>query len=116
MDNSSISAWIRRAKILPLLAAWLAVGCAKPTGDVSGVGTYNGEPLPSGTVAFVAENGRNRDKVKLAEITSDGTYHIQQSLCGDVRISVQTPPAIKGRFAGAAIPTIEIPQQYADAD
>jgi hypothetical protein len=116
MDNLPISVWVSQARVLPLLVVCLAVGCGTPTGEVSGAVTYDGEPLPSGTVAFVAEDGRNRDKVKLAGITSDGRYHIQNSLCGDVRISVQTPPAVKGRFAAMSLPSIEIPQKYADAD
>jgi hypothetical protein len=100
-----------------VLAALLAAGCgSQSTGDISGVVTYNGEPLPSGTVSFVAETGRNRDKVKLAGITSDGSYHIRQCLCGDVRIGVQTPPAIGGKFAAMSIPTIGIPKQYAEPD
>jgi hypothetical protein len=116
MNRLSISAWIRRAMALSVLATVLVAGCGAPTGDISGLVTYNGEPLPSGVVSFVAEQGRNRDKVKLAGITSDGKYEIQRCLCGEVRIGVQTPPAIKGRFAGAGIPTIEIPPQYADPD
>jgi hypothetical protein len=117
MDSFSISAWIRRAIALSVLAALFVIGCGSPpTGEISGVVTYNGELLPSGVVSFVAESGRNRDKVQLAGITSDGRYHIPRCLCGEVRISVQTPPAIRGRFAGASIPTIELPQQYADAN
>jgi hypothetical protein len=101
---------------LSVLAALLVAGCGAPTGEITGVVTYNGEPLPSGVVSFVAEKGRNRDRVKLGGITSEGKYEIQQCLCGEVRIGVQTPPAITGRFAGAAIATIEIPPQYADPD
>lgn len=112
MDKLSIRVWVRRSRFLPLLAAWLAVGCAKPTGEVSGVVTYNGEPLPSGTVLFVGDGPPNESKSDpVAQIQSDGRYHIARVVCGDVRIIVQTPPIMKGPRAR---PSIEIPQKYTD--
>ena len=111
MDGLSIRAWVRLARVLPLLAAWLAVGCGKPTGEVSGGVTYNGEPLPSGTVVFVGDSPSNSKVDPVAKIQSDGRYHLPRVACGEVRITVQTPPAWKGPMAR---PTIEIPKTYAD--
>jgi hypothetical protein len=97
---------------LPVLAALLAAGCAKePTGDVSGRIVYNDRLLPSGSVAFYDEKGH----VESSLISSDGRYHIPQAPCGDVRITVQTPPVAKGRYAKLGPPTIEIPKRYAEA-
>src|SRR5262245_52535561 len=59
----------RGARVLPVLAALLAAGCAKePTGDVSGRVVYNDRLLPSGSVAFYDEKGR----VESSLISSDG--------------------------------------------
>ncbi|HEY7425889.1 MAG TPA: hypothetical protein VH682_16785 [Gemmataceae bacterium] len=97
-----------------MLAAWLAVGCGKPTGEVSGVVTYNGEPLPSGTVLFVGAGPPNEGKADpVSQIQSDGRYHIPRVVCDDVRIIVQTPPVMKGPKAR---PSIEIPKHYADPE
>ena len=105
----------RQLKIVPLLIALLAAGCGpKPTGEVSGLVTYNGEPLPSGIVAFVGDDESNKEKVETGGIGPDGKYRVQRLLCGKVRITVQTPPIVTGPFAGASVPSIEIPKKYAE--
>jgi hypothetical protein len=113
MGGSLIGDTLRGARVLAVLAVLLA-GCAKhlPTGEVSGSITYNGQALPSGTVAFYGEDGR----VDSSLIASDGGYSIGNAPCGQVRITVQTPPLAKGRFAGMSIPTIEIPKQYSQPE
>jgi hypothetical protein len=90
--------------------AVLTAGCGSPapTGDVSGRATYNNQPLPSGTVAFYGADGR----VESSLISAKGEYHIPFAPCGEVRITVQTPPASTGGGAGRGIPTIEIPKKY----
>jgi hypothetical protein len=103
---------VRGARVLPVLAALLAAGCAQePTGDVSGRAVYNDRLLPSGTVAFYDDKGR----VESSLISSDGSYHIPRAPCGEVRITVQTPPVPRGKFAKFGPPSIEIPRRYAEA-
>jgi hypothetical protein len=51
---------------------------------VSGIVTYDGRPLPSGTVLFHGENGR----VEHALISPDGAYTIAEAPQGAVRITV----------------------------
>jgi hypothetical protein len=60
---------------------------------------------------FYDEKGR----VESSLISSDGSYHIPQAPCGEVRITVQTPPVPKGEFAKMGIPSVEIPKRYAEA-
>lgn len=71
----------------PVLLAVLLGGCTRATGSVEGHVTYNGKPLPSGTVSFLTSDGR----VETSRIAPDGSYHIPKIWVGEIRISVQTP-------------------------
>jgi hypothetical protein len=73
-----------------LLAALLASGCGGKKGDVSGTVTYQGKPLPSGTITFL--DARN-EAVGSSPIT-DGKYTIYQVPVGPVKVLVTTPPPL----------------------
>jgi hypothetical protein len=111
MDSLSIGVLLRGARVLPMLAALLATGCGAPSrGEVSGVVTYNGAPLPSGIVVFMNEGVPSQYQVASTSIGGDGRYHLPQVACGDVRISVNTPPPV-GPMRG-----VPIPKHYADLE
>jgi hypothetical protein len=110
MDSLSIRAGVRRARVLPVLAVWLAIGCgAPPMAEVSGEVTYNGEPLPTGTIAFMTDDVPNRYQIATT-IIRNGRYFLPKVACGNVRITVNTPPNTKRE------PSIEIPKDFADME
>ena len=117
MDVSARTArgWV--VVLLPVLAA--GCGRAAPTGDVSGVVRVDGTPLPSGTVAFVGEDGRAAS----AMIQADGSYRIPKAPVGPVRITVQTfapspgvvpPDTPPGSVKQASLRFVSLPEHYAD--
>jgi hypothetical protein len=70
----------RRLFWLPLLA--VAAGCGPATGSISGTVTFKGEPVPSGTVSFLANA-----KVVEGQI-QDGHYEVAGVPVGEARITV----------------------------
>lgn len=112
-----------------LLLTWALSGCGSPTAEVSGIVTYKGRPLPSGTVLFHSAEGR----IEHGLVTAEGRYTIVEAPLGSVRITVQShaqapkelptrggkPPATP---AGPSTPAIEkrdgkyvqIPRHYLD--
>jgi hypothetical protein len=97
---------------LALLAA-LATSACGGTGELHGVVTYAGKPLPGGTVVFVGPDNR---PVR-APISPDGKYEARGVPAGPVKIAVLSPPPPPfPRKPGAppAPPTMRIPPQYAD--
>jgi hypothetical protein len=94
--------WTRRACFLLCL---LPGGCASK-GTVSGKITYQGQPLPSGTVLFVPENGP-----AVSGVISNGRYEVRGVVRGTARIGVQVPENVAS--AGPGFPPEfrrEIPQ------
>jgi hypothetical protein len=80
---------VRCAAVLFVALPVLASGCGKPAATVSGKVTYQGRPLPIGTIRFLtAEN-----KVLAADISGDGDYSIPRVPPGEVKISVSVPSA-----------------------
>jgi hypothetical protein len=63
-------------------------GCSRPKGTVTGKVSYNGEAVPSGTVAFYGKD----DEVSSAPIGPDGTYEATKVPLGEVKVTVTTPP------------------------
>jgi hypothetical protein len=101
-----------------LLALVAGCGRSAPTGDVSGVVRFDGNPLPSGTVAFVAEDGRST-----SAMIDDGKYHIPRAPAGPVKITVQTFPPSPGVVPPDTPPAsikqpslryVQIPEHYSD--
>jgi hypothetical protein len=70
------------------LLCLLLGGCAS-RGTVSGKITYQGQPLPSGTVLFVPENGP-----AVTGVITDGRYEVRGVVRGPAKIGVQTPDAV----------------------
>jgi hypothetical protein len=73
-----------------LLLSLAMVGCESPRASVSGIVTFKGQPLPSGTVLLHGADGR----VEHALITEDGRFTITNAPLGTVRITVQSHPAV----------------------
>ncbi len=96
---------MRTTKLVPLLllVSLLVAGCG-PSGPekyaVEGSVTYQGKPLPFGTVMFVPEDG---PPSKPALIDSDGHYRLE-ALVGQHRVQVVAMPERKG---GRPDPSIE---------
>jgi hypothetical protein len=74
-----------------------AAGCGGK-GNVSGTVRYNGEPLPSGEIAFIGQSG---DKQVKKGLIRDGAYRIDAIPCGPVKITVTTSRPT-GSSTGAA--------------
>jgi len=113
-----------RFLLLPLVLA--LAGCGKGQATVSGKVAFNGQPLPSGTVAFLGEDGRAYTGV----IGADGTYTLEKVSPGPMKISVQTPPPPSGKpvvqpppgassmpgmdMRNREVKTVAIPRKYED--
>ena len=94
----------------------LLVACAgcvgTGTGDVTGVVTYRGKPLPAGTISFYdATRG-----VWSSAIGPDGSYSVAGIPTGTARIAVVTPMAISMPGAPPPPKSVPIPAKYADPD
>jgi hypothetical protein len=91
-------------------------GCDAGRGDVSGIVTLNGAPLPGGMVTFVAANGQ----AETGRISADGTYSVPNFPAGPARITVITQPPVRLNENGPAIETlgkyVAIPQRYRDPE
>ena len=77
-----------RLSVAAAVVALAGCGGGLKTGSVRGKVTLDGEPITSGTVGFVAADGR----VETAMIQPDGTYEIKKAPAGDVVVTVQTYP------------------------
>jgi hypothetical protein len=71
-----------------LLAALLGTGCGGAKSEVSGTVTYQGKPLPLGTVTFI---GADNQAVGSSAITG-GKYAMAKLPAGPVKIIVTVPP------------------------
>jgi hypothetical protein len=100
----------------------LSVGCGKPN-VVTGTVTFQGNPLPAGSVAFACDGGKH--PVIFSTISSTGGYEIKDAPVGRARVSVRTfkqdppPPGIDpdtGReYAADWVdlgPYVPIPKKY----
>ena len=107
-------------RVLTLLAALLFSGIASaddkkpdPKGEeVSGKITYNGKPLPAGTVTFVSKDGKTTTASAIAE---DGTYKAILPV-GEYGIAITTVAA-KKKDDPKDPPkktVVKIPEKYGD--
>jgi hypothetical protein len=108
-----------RATRLGLLAALtlgLSVGCsANPNAPakVAGKVTYNGKPLPAGSVTFHSEDKGDYSSA----LTEDGSYTISDLPAGKMTVTVETEtynPKKKGPAYGGA-KGAAIDKEYAEA-
>jgi len=67
----------------------LVEGCGSGKGTVSGKVSYQGKPVPAGTVSFIPETG----SPVISPIAEDGTYTIRNIAAGKVKITVETDSA-----------------------
>jgi hypothetical protein len=82
--------------------------------SVAGKVTYNGKPIPAGTVGFVDAGG----KTYKANLTEEGNYQLAALKPGEYKVTVETAsarPAQGAKGAKAAGKYVAIPVQYADA-
>jgi hypothetical protein len=80
------------------ILALLALGCGSSFGDVSGKVTYNAHPLASGSVMFLASDGRPYD----ATIDAAGNYAVRKVPVGLAKIAVSCPTPIAMMEPGEA--------------
>jgi hypothetical protein len=83
MNRPTLSSLRRRALAAALALAALPLAGCGGTGSVSGKVTYNGAPLPYGSVQFLTPGG-----AFVADIGPDGSYSLSGVPAGPARVSV----------------------------
>lgn len=120
------------AAALILLPGLVGLLTGERHGEVSGVATYNGRPIPWGRVTFVGEAGTRQ---AISGVIKNGAFTVKGCPAGPARVSVESlrapkssvrpPPAITKGFtppAGDAPPPeaagkhLPIPVEYSNAD
>jgi hypothetical protein len=82
-----------------LAAAAVLTGCSDvPRGRIHGTVKYQGQPIPDGTVIFIAKDNLTH----LADLNRDGSYEVSGVALGPVKVSVQQAPP---RVASKGDPT-----------
>jgi hypothetical protein len=100
------------APLLALLALAAAIGYARG-GTVSGTVTFKGQPLPSGKVSIMSEDGA----VCSGDISPDGKYIVYRLPNGAAKIAVATyPAAAPGPVPTRATKYVPIPRRYRNFD
>jgi hypothetical protein len=112
-----------RLAVLFLLAAVVAVsGCGEsgpPRTVVTGKVTYQGKPLPTGSVMFIPAKGKQKPCTSAIDASGQyrleaapGSYIVQIQMIGRLR----GEPAPSGEGAKLNIPEVDwlIPEKYAD--
>jgi hypothetical protein len=100
-----------------VVLAVLGCGGNKNEGQVSGAVTYQGKPLPIGTVSFLDSNNQPLASAAI----NDGSYAIPAKVpVGPVKVIVTTPGRASGRIgkkkSGESVTVISIPAKYGSAD
>lgn len=79
---------------LVLLAALLGAGCGGASkGNVSGTVTYQGKPLPHGSVNFLSD----QNEVLVSAAINEGKYTAFKVPAGPAKLTVSTPPQPKSK-------------------
>lgn len=91
-----------------------------PRANVKGKISYNGQPLPVGTITFVGE------KVVASGQIINGEYAVPQAPVGPVKISVSTPAPVSAMqmnqkvegksFGGQDTNVVQVPSNYSNPD
>jgi hypothetical protein len=81
-----------------LLLALIGSGCSRPKSEVSGTVTYQGKPVPIGTVTFLDAN----NKAVGSSAIANGKYAMIKAPEGPVKILVTTPPPPPGGAASVS--------------
>jgi hypothetical protein len=99
-----------------LAVALLALaGCFGGKGEVSGIVTFDGKPLPGGMVTFIPANG----KPESSRIGEDGAYRVTNVPAGRVQIKVVTQPPVEFGTGEPFLPLgkyVAIPERYSDPE
>ena len=103
-----------------MLSVLTLVGCSEPkTAKVSGSVTFDGKPLPAGTISFLSEKGG----AAVVGAIDDGRYVIAQVPIGPVQIAVVTEPPHPQMMSpdgkpvgGQPKPYVAIPVRYATVE
>jgi len=79
-------------------ALLLLTGCGGGRGDITGVVTYKGEPLPLGRITFLGETGQQE---AVSGYIIRGKYTIQGCPAGPVKVGIESleppnPEVLKG--------------------
>jgi len=107
----------RRASVLALLGLLpLLASCGRGWGHVSGTVSYQGKPLPNGTITFYDE----ANQAVSGHIEADGKYAVSKVAAGKVKITVTAPMPVflpgdqmaKKQFVNMP----NLPARYADAE
>jgi hypothetical protein len=72
--------------VLPVVI-FFSFGCGKPRGDISGKVTYQGQPVPDGTITFFDADNKQVGSSSLSEA---GEYSLIKVPAGPVKITVTT--------------------------
>ena len=104
--------WGVAAALLAVAPRATAAEDKKPaTASVEGKVTYQGKPLPGGTVQFHAPKG----KPVVAKIDAEGSYSAPAVPVGPVKITVETT-SVKPKAGGKPGNYIPIPVKYASPE
>ncbi|MBN1588927.1 MAG: hypothetical protein JW888_05380 [Pirellulales bacterium] len=110
----------RRCVAVSLLLSLVVVGCGEsgpPTFPVTGSVTYQGKPLPLGSVMFVPQD--KHGQAKGSPIDANGHYQLDAA-AGEYMVEVQmiarlrSQPAPDGEGANMDMPVVDwlIPEKY----
>jgi hypothetical protein len=91
--HSSLGRGLRGWLWLVLLVVLAESGCGAKRGDVSGTVTYQGKPLPLGTVTFMDAKNESLGSSPITQ----GKYAIAKVPVGLVKVIVSTPPPLTGK-------------------
>jgi hypothetical protein len=115
-----------RRGLLASFGVFLALaqlGCGRGVAEVSGKVRFKDQPLSSGTVTFVRQDGQSSSSA----IAADGSYLIDEAPIGPVKIAVESHPRVPPGLMnppGRAIPppqapknhSMTIPERYRDPE
>jgi hypothetical protein len=95
-----------------LLLAWAAPSCAPQVGQVSGKVTYQGVPLPFGSIVFVNAEGNVVGKCAIA----NGQYVMTDVPTGSVKVAVESHERVPPGLGGVPGSYVLIPPRYRKAE
>jgi hypothetical protein len=103
---------VRSLPVPVLLLLLILAGCSSSKNsayEVSGKVTYQGTPLPGGTITF--QSTSDKDKVGRTGINEDGSYKLGNAPVGDVKIYFIGPSRPSDTSKGKA-PPVKLDAKY----
>jgi hypothetical protein len=89
-----------------LFLALAPLGCGRGVTEVSGKVRFKDQPLSSGSVTFVSQDGKSSSSA----IAEDGSYWIDDAPIGPVKIAVESHPRVPQGFMNPPRRAIAPPQ------